>query len=769
MTESSQRTAWLFPGQGAQHKGMGRDLLARHPAEASQADEILGWSVADLCASDPGGALRRTENAQPAIFVVSALAAMERQERDGLPGFVAGHSLGEYSALFAAGCFDFATGVRLVRRRGELMSRAPAGRMAAIVGTDPERLARAVGVAGTEVDVANYNAPDQVVLSGASHVMDVAADLVEREELGRVVWLQVSGAFHSRLMADAASEFEQDLARVEFRDPAVPVIANCTARPYRGGEIRSLLARQICSPVRWTQSMAYLAVHGVDAIVELGPGNVLTSLWRSVQRRSAQGSPPAMIPHPPARPLSPPARPLNSSAGARIQPRQLGSAMFRRAYGVRYAYAAGAMYHGVASTDLVAAMGRAGLLGFFGAGGLRVAEVDAAITSLQAELGPDGRYGVNLLCTLDNPALEEQLVDLFLRRGVRFVEAAAYPQLTAPLVRWRYTGARLAGGPGPGPVAPHQVLAKVSRPEVAEAFMSPAPGKIVARLLAAGQLTAEEAEAARLLPVAHDVCVECDSAGHTDRGNPLTLLPAMLRLRGEVMRRHDYAEPVRVGAAGGLGCPEALAVAFLLGADFVVTGSVNQCTIQAGTSDAVKDILASLDVSDTAYAPAGDMFELGAVVQVARKGTLFAARAGRLLQLYRQHRSWSEVSEQVRATIEREYFGRTFDDVWAETRTYLAERHPDELARAERDERHRMALVFRWYFRHSTTAALDGDEDARVDYQIHCGPAMGAFNRWAAGTDLADWHARDVVTVAERLMSATADLLSERLLALHAA
>src|SRR5258708_6341952 len=140
MTESSQRsdrsghadpsgtTAWLFPGQGAQHRGMGRDLLARHPAKVSQATEILGWPVAELCAAGSDEALRRTENAQPAIFIVSALAAMEQRERQGLPHFVAGHSLGEYSALFAAGCLDFATGVRLVRRRGELMAGAPPGR-----------------------------------------------------------------------------------------------------------------------------------------------------------------------------------------------------------------------------------------------------------------------------------------------------------------------------------------------------------------------------------------------------------------------------------------------------------------------------------------------------------------------------------------------------------------------------------------------------------------------------------------------------------------
>jgi trans-AT polyketide synthase, acyltransferase and oxidoreductase domains len=503
MTATAPGTAWLFPGQGAQHKGMGRDLFRRHPVEVREASSILGWRVDELCASDPDGVLRRTDIAQPAIFVVEALAAMEESERSGLPGFVAGHSLGEYAAMFAAGCFDFPAGVRLVQRRGELMAAAPAGCMAAIVGADPDRVARLTSEAGFPVDVANYNSPDQVVLSGPERAMCDAADLIGRQGLGRVMWLPVSGAFHSRLMAGAAREFAQELAGVEFRDPAVPVIANCTALPYGPSEMTALLVRQIDSPVRWMQSMAYLRGQGVDTTVELGPGTVLTGLWRKTVARAVVPqvvareavAREAVAREAVAREAGQAAVPAGSAPA--VRPEQLGSAEFRRLYGVRYAYAAGAMYHGIASTALVTAMARAGLLAFFGAGGLPVAEVDAAISVLRRELGPGGSYGVNLLCTLDNPALEEELVELYLRRGVRFVEAAAYPQMTAALVRWRFTGARL--GSGRDCHAPNQVLAKVSRPEVAEAFMSPAPERLIASLLAAGKLTGEEAEVARRL------------------------------------------------------------------------------------------------------------------------------------------------------------------------------------------------------------------------------------------------------------------------------
>jgi len=303
----------------------------------------------------------------------------------------------------------------------------------------------------------------------------------------------------------------------------------------------------------------------------------------------------------------------------------------------------------------------------------------------------------------------------------------------------------------------------VSRPEVAAAFMRPPPEALLARLVAEGRLTAAEAQVAATLPISDDICVESDSGGHTDAGVALTLIPSMLRLRDRVAARHGYPGRVRVGAAGGLGAPEALAAVFVLGADFVVTGSVNQCSPQAGTSDAVKDLLCTLDVQDTAYAPAGDMFELGARVQVARKGTLFAARANKLYQVYRQFSALEDIDEDTRRTIEQDYFGRPFEQIWRETSAYLAARHPEQLRRAERDPRRRTALVMRWYFRRTTQLAIRGNAKDRINFQIHCGPAMGAFNNWVKGTDLEDWRARDVDVIAERLMTAAAQCLWERL------
>ncbi|MFB6549801.1 enoyl-CoA hydratase/isomerase [Streptomyces sp. NPDC056405] len=457
------------------------------------------------------------------------------------------------------------------------------------------------------------------------------------------------------------------------------------------------------------------------------------------------------------RPAAPPRPPA-------LSPRALGSPHFRAAHGVDYAYAAGAMYKGIASVDLVVALGNAGMLGFFGTGGLPLDEIDDAITRIRKELDPGRAFGMNLLNSPDDPDREDRTVELYLRHGVRSVEASAYLRPTLPLVHYRLAGLRTDAE---GRLRQdHHIVAKVSRSEVAEHFLHPAPEPLVRRLLDDGLITPEQAELGARLPLAQDLCVEADSAGHTDGGNAYVLMPAMRALRDRVTREQGYAEEnsARVGAAGGIGTPEAALAALTLGADFLVTGSINQCTVEAGTSDAVKDLLQGLGVHDTEYAPAGDMFEVGARVQAVRKSTFFPARAQKLYELYLRHDSLDDLDARTRATLENKYFKRSLDDVWEETRAHLARRSPARLAEVERSPKQKMAHVFRWYFVHSTRLALRGAEP-RVDHQIHCGPALGAFNTWVRGTELEPWRGRRVDVIAERLLRETAALLSERLAA----
>lgn len=451
---------------------------------------------------------------------------------------------------------------------------------------------------------------------------------------------------------------------------------------------------------------------------------------------------------------------MDASRPARIQAEDLGASSFRKAHGVRYAYIAGSMYKGIASRELVERMARAGLLSYLGTGGMKWDRLISDLRYLQAQVPPGAAYGANILHNLVHPEAEMRTVDLLLEHRVRRVEAASFLQMTAPLVAYRVSGvARRADG---STHVPNMVLAKVSRPEIAEQFLSPPPASILGRLVETKRITAEEAELARHIPMADDICVESDSGGHTDQGVAFALVPAMLILRDKVVAKHAYAAPVRLGAAGGLGTPEAIAAAFILGADFVLTGSVNQCTAEAGIGDSAKDLLQQANVQDTTIVPAGDMFEIGARAQVLKRGLFFPARANKLYELYRQYNAWEEIDAETRERVETKYFRKSVEDVYAETRAYYLRVHPAEIEKAEKNPKHKLALILRWYFVHTARLALKGIDDQRVDFQIHCGPALGAFNQWVKGTEMEDWRRRHVDDIAERLMTGAAACLNER-------
>lgn len=764
-TRSLSVIAYLFPGQGAQKKGMGSELFDRFPELTAQADALLGYSTRSLCVDDPHGQLGQTLYTQPALYVVDALSFLADQASGApRPDFAAGHSLGEYVALFASGMVDFATGLRLVQRRATLMSQAQDGAMAAVIGLEGAAIRAALAEGGfANVDLANLNSPSQIVISGArAEVLAARPKLEALPGCSMVMPLAVSGAFHSRLMEPARREFEAFLAGVSFAAPAFPVISNVTARPYTQESAAALLASQITEPVNWVESVRYLWGRGVAEFRECGPGAVLTGL---VNKIKAESTPlvveDAAAPAAPATPAAPLARSDNVIAlnVARPAPapglhaRSLGSAQFRADYQVDYAYVAGAMVHGIASADLVIRMGRAGMLSYFGTGGLAPAKVEQAIGQIQAALAAGQPYGMNLL----NGSREQENVDLFLKYGVRNIEASAYMQITPGLVLYRLRGLELDGE---GQVrAANRIMAKLSRPEIAAAFLQPAPARLVAALLEQGLVTAEQAQWASRMPMADDICVEADSGGHTDSGVTSTLLPAIIRQRDAAMAEHAYRKMVRVGSAGGIGTPDAAAVAFMLGADFIMTGSINQCTVEAGTSDLVKDLLQEVQVQDTDYAPAGDMFEIGSRVQVLKRGIFFPVRANKLYEVYRGVDGLEQIEPKTATLIQDKYFQRSFAEVFEECRRY---HKAEQIELAQQNPKKKMAMVFRWYFAMTNRFALAGDATRKVDFQIHCGPALGGFNQWVKESPLESWRERHVDEIGLKLMTDTADLLRRR-------
>jgi trans-AT polyketide synthase/acyltransferase/oxidoreductase domain-containing protein len=437
-----------------------------------------------------------------------------------------------------------------------------------------------------------------------------------------------------------------------------------------------------------------------------------------------------------------------------LYPEWLGDRSFAEVHGVRFPYCSGAMANGIATTKLVIAMSRAGFLGFFGAAGLAFPKVEAAVVELQRELGDGVPWGCNLIHSPQEPQLEEAVAGMYIQRGVKRVEAAAFMALTPAVVRFAVTGLRR--DPQGRIVRPRHVIAKVSRPEVARRFLEPAPDSILDTLLERGQVTREEAELARHVPVAEDITVEADSGGHTDNRPMAALLPGMLALRDEIAKARGYTSAIRIGAAGGIGTPSAAASAFALGAAYVVTGSVNQACIESGLDASGKAMLAEAGVADVIMAPAADMFELGVEVQVLRRGTMFGVRAKRLYELYRSYETWDRIPAEERSKVEQQILQTTFDQAWASTREFWQGRGPHEISKAEADPHHKLALVFRSYLGQASRWAIVGEASRRSDFQIWCGPAMGAFNAWTAGSFLAAPAARTVVQVARNLIEGAA-------------
>jgi trans-AT polyketide synthase/acyltransferase/oxidoreductase domain-containing protein len=440
----------------------------------------------------------------------------------------------------------------------------------------------------------------------------------------------------------------------------------------------------------------------------------------------------------------------------------LGSAEFRKDHHITYAYVTGAMYRGTSSKELVIAIGKAGLLGYFGTGGLRLDRIAADLAAIQAELSHGEAYGMNLLCNIYQPEEEMAQVKLYLDKGVSRIEASAFARMTKAIVLFRVKG--LHKNSDGSIECPHHVMAKISRPEVAEIFMSPPPESIVKELLAAGLISNEEASLSQSIPMSYDICLEADSGGHTDQGVAIVLFPAIEVLRNQMMDKYRYTKRIRLGLAGGIGTPESAAAAFIMGADFILTGSINQCTVESGAHPVVKLMLQEMNVQDTDYAPAGDMFELGAKVQVLRKGVFFPARANMLYTLYTQYESLSEIPESKRNQLEKKYFKKTFDEVWTETAAYFKSINlQSEVDKANANPKHKMALVFRWYFAYTIRSAFTGDESSRVDFQIHTGPALGAFNQKVKGTPLENWQNRHVADLADYIMNGTVELLNKRI------
>lgn len=749
-----------FVGQGSQRRGMGKDLLNldEFKTYVDMADNILGYSIKELCLEDKENKLNLTQYSQPALYVVNSLMYLKYKKDNGQPEYVLGHSLGEYCALFAAGVFDFETGLKIVKKRGELMGKQNGGKMLAMLGKTSDEIKEIIKECGLDgkVDFANYNEPYQTVISGSPEYIDKAVELLDNMDGLRCVPLNVSAAFHSRYMKEAAREFKEFINQFEFKRPSIKIISNYTAKPYKDDEIKENMVNQMFSSVRWVESIEYLLDRDLDNIVQMGEGDVINKLTIKIKKAYVKKEPIEDIDE-------------NENINEQLKEEHveevkevlevhdditniLGSTEFKNDFNLKYAYVAGPMYRGVSGRDMVVSLAKSGMLGFIGSTYMKLEDLRHEISAVKKSLINNESFGVGFSYRNDEQEIEKEVIELLTEEEIKIVNFSGYIQITEELAKYRIKSLYKSAGKIYSKV---KFIMKVSRPEIARMFMEPIPENIIKKLLDNRDITNEEAELAKNYPVVDSICIEANCAGYTEGKSINCLLPQIIHMRDICVKNNDYDCNIYIGAAGGIGTDMAAMSMFIIGADYIMTGSINQCTVEAKISDEVKNKLQNAEIEDIDYAPGIDWFEFGSKVQVLKRGSFFCVKANKLYELYKRYNSLMDIDSETKERLISKYFLNDFETIYSEMYRTMPQ---DEV-----NEKKKMAMVFKWYLINSQLFALNGDEDRRVDYQIYCSSAMGAFNEWVKGSSMEQWRNRHVQDIGKYIMDGAESLLKEKL------
>lgn len=763
---------YVFPGQGSQEKGMGEDLFERYPTYVRIADEVLGYSIKELCLENPDGRLDVTKYTQPALYVIEALEYLKKvEDTQEKPDYVLGHSLGEYPALFAAGAFDFHTGLELVKLRGQLMYEAGNGGMAAVVGLTREEVAEILqNNRIIDIDIANINTPSQIAIAGPNESIEAAKPIFEASGARRYIILKVSGAFHSRYMSKAAERFEEFIVTKTISKPKTPIISNYTARPYESFELVENLIKQINNPVKWVESIEYLMGKGTAEYEQIGPGQAAVNMVMAITKAGKaiyadeeseiaarkQALIPNEIPNVEVLPKTKEfveekkeEMKIEETEEIRIEKESnIEKDSFCKRYGLFYPYVAGSMGNGISAANLVVRMAQKHLLAFIGTNGSFYDTIASTVREVRNALTKKQLFGIGL-CPGEK---EKKLIELCLAEEIPVIECASYINVSKELVYYKIKGMKKLEN---GEVFfQNRILVKLSRPEVLRNFISPVPTRLIEELYAEGRITMHEAQLIKNHPTADDVCILTDPAGQTEQYSMISALPTMLEIRDEFKKKYDYSEYIHIGTGGEIGTPKAIAAAFLLGAEFVLTGSINQCTVEAQTSELVKDMLQKVEIQDTNIVMANDFSGLSIKANVLRKGTLYCARANKLYELYRTYNRLEEISPQEREHIENNYFKTSFSEI-------LGEMEDDNDTKTITSNKAQLMKVLRWYEKNACKWAIEGNKENKVNFLIYTSRSIGAFNNWVKWTELESWRNRHVDEIAIKLMKDAKEYLTQ--------
>ncbi|MFV0420265.1 MAG: PfaD family polyunsaturated fatty acid/polyketide biosynthesis protein [Dysgonomonas sp.] len=433
----------------------------------------------------------------------------------------------------------------------------------------------------------------------------------------------------------------------------------------------------------------------------------------------------------------------------------LGSSEFQKTYKCKYSHYVGAMANGISSANMIIELGRNDMLGSFGSGGLQLSVIEEAILKIKNMI--EGKpYIFNLLYNPKDPKMERETVDLYIKHGITQIEAAAYMLITPFLAYYRVKGLRK--NEKGEVIIKNRIIAKISRRETAEIFLNPPPLKLLTSLLSDALISEEEFNLSQRIPMADDITVEGDSAGHTDNRLLLSMFPSIYLLRNEYMNKYKYAIDIRIGAAGGISTPYAAIAAYSMGADYIVTGSINQTCVESGASLYTKKLLSQVSDTDITMAPAADMFEQGVKLQVLKKATFFPIRAQKLYVIYSNYNSIDDIPDKDREDLEKNIFRKTLEQVWSETCAFFQQVNPTVIVEAMNNPKKKMSLIFRWYLGLSSRWSNQGVQGREMDYQIWCGPSIGAFNSWVKDSFLENLDNRRVALVNEQIINGAAYL-----------
>lgn len=744
--------AYLFPGQGAQFVGMGKDLFDKYKEYTEAADDVLGYSIKELCLNDKDKVLGLTQYTQPALYFVDSLYYLQELENGIVPEYVAGHSLGEYNALFASGVFDLIDGLKLVKKRGELMGKVSGGKMLAVKDLPSEEIRKVLDEAGLNgIDIANLNTPSQIIISG------LADDIVRSEPYlkkagGITIPLNVSGAFHSRYMEPVASEFADFIKDFKLNEMKIPVVSNYTARVHSQEEIKDNLVKQIYSPVKWVESVRYMWGKGVEEFKQIGVGRVVINMANKIMKESE----PLIVDEKVTSIQN-----INNDITENSEIKdidvnfeeyegKLGDREFMKKYNINLPYIVGPMHKGVSGYEFVKRLSDNNILSFVGTRGLSVDETQKIVVKLRGRKN----YGVSVDYDSFDKEHEKQIFELLIREKISVIQASSYFNLTENLVLYKLYGAKKNSN-GENCI-PNKIFLKTTRPEIAELFMTPVPENMLKKMHDEGKLSEEQVEIAKSIPLADEIIVVSFGADKTGSIPVNSFLPQVIAKKNALIKKYGYSENIHVGAAGSIGDPVSALDAFLLGADFIMTGSVNQCTAEAEISDMIKNKLQKVEIQDTEIIPTSHVYEIGMKMQVLKKGVFFTARALKLYEIYNKISKIEDIEPELLAQIQDKYFGKSIDAIYSEIKNELSEK---EIDRAETDSKFKFGLIIYWYYNYCTECAIRNDNVQNLNCLIPVSCAMGRINNFLEKTEYSDWKNRHPDIIAKLIMSGAEEKL----------